>query len=949
MISSDFFTVEIASDAPTGATVEFQVLFTGSGIQNQSPLFLTIQSACYELTLLNPQADNSSGRTAIISIDELLMANTGSGQDNWLTVTVDGLEPAEPFTATSLSSPGIPPNTAGEIPGEILLTVTPENPNSKWLSDEFRACFLDVTVISTSGTTTARHVSVEDIARYQGVTPDPPCDLIVSEVRESTIDATWDYQGSSQVMGYYAYLNGDRVFPVPLPVKQVGFQNLEPGTVYEIGITAIDALGRESAPEIISVSTGCPQVQGWPLLLNGSPGAGPLADDLDGDGDDELALITSFGCVYVIERNGSYQRLTPPYGYDYDRFIGLAAGDVTGDGKTDIVAVCQRKIEVKDQEQLSILLFSKPNMVWIASEIAVTQVNEELASSLTGGTPLLFQADASSEFEIALRTRGNNGGTTNLYVWKKNQSGNVWENFSDTFPMELNGGFFDTPSAADFDQDGIEELLITSYSTGEQGTQLLLVNFQPDGSIITTHRDLYELNTGGFLARAFGTLAVTELNGTFYIAGAAKPESYCGEEKKLFVCTVSGTDSLQLDLLWQTDWISGRDFYGNMPGPALASIDSDPEPEVLYLLNGGLYQSEGVIEGYDLTSGNRVFQSDFIPYNPLQGSGGADIRSQSVAGLTSSPGSGVSTVFSGFSTLCSGMDPLTSPETVPGFPVYSRDAVWSAPVVCDLNGDEHPEILHVDNSGYASLFNMDQYTTMEYSWPMYQANPRRTGFIPPAPTLDLQISPGRNRASTSAGRVTALVTISGADEIYREGTVSQISRIPIPEGPTRTEAVERTVTVSAYAGDILSGTIHLPLMNGCFETTIEIPRTRLHSEGITLKIDPENRWNETDETNNTLAAVCFSGEETVIIPSPSSALSLCLTLPNALEGGIGVNVYSTDGRLVKHVETGSLQAGETILNLAPAHTGEQLPSGMYTVRISGLDAGEIISKVIILN
>ena len=948
-VSSDRFTVEIAPDATAGSTVEFQVLFTGSGFERQSPLFLTIQSSCYELVLLDPQADNSSGTEAVITLEGFLMANTGMGMDDWMNITVNGLIPDAPFTSDTVSAPGIPANTAEEIAGQILVTVTPDRRGSNWLREGFPGCFLDITVESPWGTGIARHVSVEEISQYQSEEPDPPYDLKVTEIGENTIDVNWTHQGIPEAEGYYAYLDGARVFPVPLPVQQLGFTDLEPGTVYEIQITAIDVLGRESPPETLTSSTGCPQVQGWPLLLGGSPGAGALACDLDEDGKDEIAVISSFGSVYVLERNGIYQQLMPPDGYDYDRFTGLAAGDVTGDGKTDIVAVCQRKTEVMDQEQISILLFSKPDMVWTAVEIAVTEVNEELASTLTGGTPLLFQADNSQEFEIALRTRGNNSGTPHLYVWKRNQSGSVWEIFSDAFPMELSGGFFDTPSAADLDGDGIEELITTSYSAGEQGTEILVVDFEPDGEIITTSRNLYELNTGGLIARAFGTLAVTDHNGTFYIAGAAKPESYCGEEKKLFVCTVTGTDSLQLDLLWQTDWLPGRDFYGNMPGPALASIDTDPEPEVIYLLNGGLYQSEGIIEGFDLTSGTRVFQSELIPFNPLQGGGGADIRSQSVAGLTSSPGSGVSTVFTGFSTLCSGMNPLTSPETVPGFPVYSRDAVWSAPVVCDLNGDAHPEVLNVDNSGYASLYNMDQYTTTGYSWPMYQANPRRTGFLPAAPVLDLQISGGGSRAPSAAGRVTALVTISGADDRSPARTVSRLSSFQVPSGSAGTESSQRTVTISAFAGDILCGTTSLPLSNGCFETAVEISRGRVNSAGITLKVDPENRWIETDETNNTLTAAYFCGEETVIIPSPSSALSIHLTLPDALENGIAVNVYSTDGRLVEHMETGALPAGDTTLELHSPHPGDHLPSGMYTVRITGLEAGERISKVIVLN
>ncbi len=135
-----------------------------------------------------------------------------------------------------------------------------------------------------------------------------------------------------------------------------------------------------------------------PLWL---PGFRRLTADLDNDGLNEIAAISSFGTLRVLERNGTFQELLPPAGYDFDRFLGCAAGDVTGNGRTDIVVTCQRKIGVPGQERVTVLLYSRPAMIWHVQEIATTWPDEELASTVTGGTPVLFQADETPRLEIA--------------------------------------------------------------------------------------------------------------------------------------------------------------------------------------------------------------------------------------------------------------------------------------------------------------------------------------------------------------------------------------------------------------------------------------------------------------------------------------------------------------------------------------------------------------------
>ncbi len=523
------FTVSIAPDAPGNAVVEFGVVFTYSGggatYQWGSSFYLTVMDSDYSAVLIDPTVDNSSGTTADIVLDNLLVANAGPGNGGGFTMTIDNLSPPEPFSVDTVYSSGIPANSADTVEGSITLTVFPQHPDSDWLREGFPGCSFDVVAETPAGISILREVDASLVAFLQNEELDPPNSISVYESGEDHIALTWKYSGGIQPSGYYVYADDGtgrrRVNPLPIPVKQITVNGLQPGSSCQVEVTAVDPIGRESPPAEITASTSCPAVSGWPVYLYGSPGSGALTADLDNDGLNEIAAISSFGTLRVLERNGTFQELLPPAGYDFDRFLGCAAGDVTGNGRTDIVVTCQRKIGVPGQERVTVLLYSRPAMIWHVQEIATTWPDEELASTVTGGTPVLFQADETPRLEIALRTRGSNGNPPKLHVWRYEEGQNGWVEFSQDFPLQLSGGFFDSPSAADYDEDGFDELITTSYSGGEPGTDMVLVDFEAGGVVQVTEHDLYELNTEGYLARVFGTLAVAEENGTFYIAGVA--------------------------------------------------------------------------------------------------------------------------------------------------------------------------------------------------------------------------------------------------------------------------------------------------------------------------------------------------------------------------------------------------------------------------------------------
>lgn len=994
--SSDPFTIVLNPNVANYSVIEFSVLFSYNSsfgiLEWESPLFLTVYSEMYAIPLITPVADNSTGITAEIELSGMLLANIGHGEASDLTITVNNVFPVEPFEVNFLTYPSLESSETAELSGVINLTVTPATSRSNWLQTGFRDCRFDISVSSEGGDFLARQMSVQLIDELQTQVITEPTNLETTEVGRDFISIKWEHGGNVEAEGFYIYCDNGvdnyRVYPLPVPVEQITVTDLLPGEPCTIEVTAIDPIGRESRRSSISNYTTCPTVDGWPVQLEGSPGSGPVIADMDQDGTDEIIVAASFGVVYIMERSGSFEAVYPPVDFDFDRFLGCAVGDVDGDSQLEIVVACQRKIEVVDQEQVAILLYDDSGLGWTASEIATTQVNEELASPSIAGTPVLLQADNTTPLEIALRTRGSNGGIPHLYVWRYDSGTQSWVNFDDNFPTPAIGGFYNSPNAVDFDEDGLEELILTVYGTGGTGTALKIIDFQDNGVLTISVHGLSELDTEGEEARTFGTFAAAEQNGVYYITGVAKIDAMSGLVKKVFAYTLEPEPSVSVSFVWQTDWLTGSDAFGNMPGPAIGDLDGDNDLEVVYTLNGGKYNSEGLVFAWDLADGTEEFMSDSIRYNPIIGGGGSDIKSQPVIGLTSTAGSGEMVVFSGFASLLCGHDPQNGSAMIESFPGWTRDAAWGAPAICNLNGDGSAEILYIDYSGHASLYDWQDGSYTSEGWHMYQDNPHRNGFYNAGngndnSGFDLRISDNssystRNTRNNSSFSILTEIEIAGSSNTRNSNnaeenpitTVSESQGIELtdntgslrvhenditPDVSSRIESFtpasapvnrQRSVEIAAFCRGNLLGSTMIGLVDGTH--AVEIPMTSRVTGTVTVIVDPYNEYLETDETNNTAAAeetLLPGNTSSVLIPSPAGRIELKLDLLSALPQGLHVRVFSTDGRVVLNRNTEELQSGTTDILLSPNH---RLPAGMYTVCVEGLDF-EVTRKVIILN
>ena len=949
--ASSMMTVEIKKDVESYSLIELEVEFScegGSGAyQWRSPLYLTVSAEDYRLTVMDPRADNIGQESARVRIGDMVLANCGQGEGQDLRVTLDNIYPEEPFMADTVLLPSLAPGTAEDLEGELLLEVTPADPGSNWLAEGFPRCSFDVVVLSQGTETAVRSVDVSMVSSMQGTEPQPPLQSTVYENGQDFISLVWEHDSEPEAEGYYLYhdpgAERSRAYILPVPVKQATLQGLQPGTDYHIEITAIDPLGRESEPLLISASTSREMVEGSPLKLDGGAGGGAATADMDSDGMLELVLASSFGRLYMIEKDGSMTSLEPPPGYDYDRFLGCAVGDLDRDGTMEVVVTCQKDIEVEGQERVGILLFSRSGNVWNVSEIAQTPVNQQAASPAVAGTPVIFQADRGRTLEIALKTKGHFGTPPLLNVWRLDETTGDWVVYGPQFPVELLGYLYSAPTALDFDDDGLEELLVTEIGTGGSGTAVTVADFQPSGEVPICTLGLPELDTGGKTARVIGTLAAARQDGTFYFTGTATTTETSSAIKQLFAYTIQH-DPVRFSFQWSTGWLPGSDFYGNVPGPSLGDIDGDSDLDLVYLLNGGVLVKEGFLMAWDLADGENTFCSLPIPFNPMIEEGGHYIRSQPVTGSTATQGNPSMAVFSCYSSLLCGHDPAQGGAMLSGFPSWSRDAGWSAPVLCDLDRDGIAEVFGSDYSGMATLYDLGtRYYTAD-GWHMYQFDHRRSGFYDyDQGRGGLDISVGRScmvrqgRASDNSRPVLlAEVEISGTEEAvirHRSGE------------PSDEEAA--TVEVAAMTSRGRAGSSEVRMVDGSHTVRIFLEEWCSPEDVTSVVADPENLYRELDESNNSNVPDPFQAPEPprCRVPSPAGDIRILAFIPPFPDTAISVTVHSLDGRLVHSTGTVDLPPGEAELRL---DTGT-LPAGLYTVTVNGLGPETMVMKVVVLH
>ena len=161
---------------------------------------------------------------------------------------------------------------------------------------------------------------------------------------------------------------------------------------------------------------------------------------------------------------------------------------------------------------------------------------------------------------------------------------------------------------------------------------------------------------------------------------------------------------------------------------------------------------------------------------------------------------------------------------------------------------------------------------------------------------------------------------------------------------------DHEITIAAFCrGEVIARGC-VPLLDGQYRITLPVEDACL--AGITLVADPENRFVEMDETNNTqmldFSSFGSSSDFSITIQSPSANICAAVLLPERSTSGIVFSVYSLDGRLQSRVQTEALSAGNYMIDLFQGAESIDIPSGVYLVHIEGEGIETLVRKVVVL-
>lgn len=961
----DAFRIKVLDDADEDEPVLMEIEFIYDQGSWESPCNFSIFSDYIELPLHSVDVSYSSGVT-MIDISNILAVNTGIGAAEDIDIRLDNFSPDAGFTDDVSIVGDIEPGTSAEAPS---LHVECVDPPTEWQDEEnhYPSCQFEIVITDRWDREIRDTLIVFD---YEEFTEDPVSPSAGTfeavEAGQDYINVEWNYYASGFNGGFYLYFKEtgtgtwDRSNLLPIPVERYSYSGLESSTQYDLAVTAVDEFGQESSLCLMEnvASTVCTMLDGWPVQLEGGTGSGPLVTDIIGDGSPEIIAVTDFGNAYILSGNGQLAAELPSTTY---RYTGCAVGNIDTDSQLEIVVACQVDITA-GIAGIVIYDLNESTGNWEVELVCQTGENEE--SYEIFGIPVLVAAGQTipPTLNIALRTRSGemSGNYSKVHVWRWNSQIQEWVEYSPAFPVTLTGGrYYATPPvSSDWDDDGNVELLVASDNQDEDPC---IISIDIDQSATTQ-----EFNLAGALGTSYSpysSLAIVEWGSSHYLVGAARDD----EIKKVFVLNLD-TGSTIVDGPY-----TGGDFFGIMGGPAIGDFDGDGEPDFVFALNS--------MCAWDLSC-NLYEESGDLERNPHDEDGDA-IRSPSIF-VGSNPATLV-----GYSTKFYAHDPGESMAVVEGFPSWTEDKAWAAPVVADIDEDGLLEVLVVDNSGFMSVFDWNGSGSISNGWPMFQHDRWRSGNYNMQLTdtdrgkLDFNLLSVKEIIDEERSEISACVTLiaevdvtgSGVASPGNDARLSAVADACVNASRVDESAVIERVVPSAISTEripqvlceeisslyknvcigLFNGNRQLissgfPLFDGIHSIEFTVPCDDIDClDGLIVKVDPDNEYTESDEVNNvsetrSVQVRGISGTR-VFLQSPCKSLTIHLDIAEPLTEGITVRVYSIEGRLVADEAISGLLSGSYILELVDT---EILPAGLYTVIIEGINEEELVRQVVVL-
>lgn len=962
------FCIEIKDDVSSSADpVMMQVTLSHSSGSRTDPTDFRIHVSGVELPVRTMTIDEGFGGVTI-TIDEMFLINAGLGGAEDVEVEFTNWSAGATFTGDLSEVIGDINGCSGTGAVDGITAVCAD-PSGNWDPINADATF-DLEISHRWGT--LEPITIYPNTVIQQVPDlDPPTDIEVMNAGQDFVSLKWD-EADVEEQGWYlwkrippASWERTNLEPIHEDLRHSMIEELQVGTVYDLGVSVIGVEGQESDIGSISTSTTLGLLNSnWPVVLDGGIGSAPAITDIDNDEDNEVIAATFSGSVFIVEADGSATRI-----YDSDYLLsGLAIGHVHPSSTRDEIVVSGWDYDAVDGKYCVVIVL-KWNVIggWTATEIEASSGGDQLIHEYLT-VPVLINADNTGGLEIALRTfNGYYTGNSNswLYVWRYDNG--QWGTMTG-FPRVIAYGESDYAAPVvigDTDEDQYPELLLSA------GIEKLLW-VEPGTAQADNEWDLSDALPAGDWRLGFSYLVVVPEITETKIVGIACNQN--GHIMTYCIATTDGGGTPGFVDRWESSGAVNIEYtYGDLGGPAVGDVDGDGYLEVVKQWDGDP-STPDYVDFRKLSNGDSNVLED-IPYNWHQ----EDYSMSSVV-IAGDEGDGLAALYGISTTGQAASFDNDEPGIVTGFPVWTEDLVGSTPTVGNLDADAYLEVVFADNSGRLIALDWNVSASGSDDWPMLQHDLHRTGNFGFSrgngldTKLDFQVinvgmssSSSIDDRSSRSNQIQAVVAISGVEieetfSPHLTATSDQTRDLQIDSEPELTlvcperELVEiantqatQTLPVALYLGNRLLDVRRIPLVNGEQEV-IFVSTGTSRQNNFFVVVDPFQEYPEVDEDNNIQeVGVLFSTSfepDGFRVTSKDGEVMISIQTGGTVATIVDISLYSIDGRLVSSTSGELIPSVANEFNLQGADG--PLPSGCYILTIDDDEGLYMTRKVIVL-
>lgn len=523
-----------------------------------------------------------------------------------------------------------------------------------------------------------------------------------------TIALRWDAGADPDVRGYHVYRAAAEAGPytrvnVDLLERTAYYQDmgLAQLTRYYYRVATVDSsLVEGGRSPVISVSTAPPEVAAFPIDFALETGSHTVVGDVDGDFRPEVVVAADE--VYVWHASGQEllngdgdAQTNGPLSNISGQFEpgGCVLANLDGVPGAEII-IGERahgyKLHVFRRDGGELPGFPKSMTAW------------------NWACPAVGDLDGDGDLEIVVNTIDGK-----TWAWHHNgtevRDGDSNPSTDGIFVVRDEGWGFSSPAICDLDGDGKGDIIFgTSYLNSQNG----LVAYRWNGTAVAG----FPYATGWSRIVCPPAIADIDRNGNREIV-------FFDVDRRLYVIRQNGT-------LYPGFPITRPGTFDDIPGPgpAIANLDTDPELEILWPINGGGNRCDLVVVEtgiQDGTSGQvKAGWPVVLPGNTesspvigdITGDGVPDIVMGIGGGATESPNNLYAFQANG--------------SSVAGFPITLGGPVRATPVLCDLNQDGNVDIVCGSWDRLLHVWTMPAaYNHALMPWPTFHGNTHRDGVM----------------------------------------------------------------------------------------------------------------------------------------------------------------------------------------------------------------------------